>query len=257
LWFLKPHTPQPTPKSEGESSATSSSTDPEEVERLRRQLDEAEQRIDELQKLLAANLPPQHFKMPVETLDLRTSDEANEIEADQQKLNTEIEDLKTQLAEAQQTIRSQRRAMEDEHGVVHWGQANAVDIGALAANAEAKRKIQELEAASERLREELRQTKRELDELRAGERRKRIEKWRVEIHTHAFDRHPLGTSRFADTETYLEMRPHLSPKTRERFESQVAAVLTFIGPERLRGSEGDKRVLLGEVARIEKEWGVI
>ncbi len=83
--------------------------------------------------------------------------------------------------------------MEDEQGVVHWGQANAVDLGALAANAEAKRKIEELEAASERLREELHQTKRELEELRAGERRKRIERWRAEIRAHPFARYPFGT----------------------------------------------------------------
>lgn len=90
-------------------------------------------------------------------------------------------------------------------------------------------------------------------ELKADERGKRIEKWRAEIRAHAFDRYPLGTSRFADTETYLEMRPYLSPKIRERFESQVGAALTFVGPEHLRGSEGDRRVLFGEVARIEHE----
>jgi hypothetical protein len=50
-----------------------------------------------------------------------------------------VEQLKAQLAEAQRTIQSQRRAMEDDQRVVHWGQANAVDIGALAANAASKR----------------------------------------------------------------------------------------------------------------------
>jgi hypothetical protein len=66
-------------------------TDPEDVGQLRTQLDEAEHRIDELQKLLAANRPPQHFKTPVETVDLRTTDEAREIEAEKQKLVAEIE----------------------------------------------------------------------------------------------------------------------------------------------------------------------
>jgi hypothetical protein len=48
-----------------------------------------------------------------------------------------------------------REALEDEQGVVHWGQANAVDIGALAANAEAKRKNEELRAENERLRNQV------------------------------------------------------------------------------------------------------
>jgi hypothetical protein len=133
---------------------------------------------------------------------------------------------------------------------------------------------EESRAAKERLEKAVYQAKQENDSLRGKvrelemmspeeyrarqeERRKRIESWRTEIHAHAFDRHPLGTSRFADTETYQEMQPRLPPGTRERFESQLAAVLTFIGPEHLRGREGDRRVLLREVARIEEEWGLV
>jgi hypothetical protein len=194
--------------------------------------------------------PPQRFEVPAETLDLHPPDGAKEIEAEKQKLNAEIEELKAQLTEAQQTIRSQRKAMEDEHGVVDWGSFPVRQIG-VGVNAAP------LRAENDKLREELHQTNQQLEALRTGERRKRIERWRADIRTHTFARHPLGTSLFAETETYSEMRPHLSPKTRERFESQVAAVLTFIGPEHLRGREGDKRVLLAEVARIEKEWGVI
>jgi hypothetical protein len=84
--------------------------------------------------------------------------------------------------------------------------------------------------------------------------RERIQKWRAEIHNSNFNRTPLGTSEFCRNETYVEMEPYLPRHVRERFKSQVGAALTFVGPEHLRGSEGDKRVLLGEVARIEKEW---
>ena len=38
---------------------------------------------------------------------------------------------------------------------MRWGQTNAVDLGALAANAESKRKIEELEAENERLQNQL------------------------------------------------------------------------------------------------------
>jgi hypothetical protein len=131
-----------------------------------------------------------------------------------------------------------------------------VNLSERVANAEAKRKIEALETTSERLREELRQTKEELEVSKAGERRKRIEKWRAEIRTHSFARHPLGGSFFAHTETYSEMRPHLPPNVRERYESSTP-VGTILSSPRKAGREGDKRVLLDEVARIEKEWGVI
>jgi hypothetical protein len=75
-----------------------------------------------------------------------------EHEKDVEQLKVELAETRKELAEAQQTIRSQRKAMEDDQGVVHWGQANAVDVGTLAANAESKRKIEELKAENERLR---------------------------------------------------------------------------------------------------------
>jgi hypothetical protein len=157
--------------------------------------------------------------------------------------------LEAQLAEAQQTIHSQRKAMEDEHGVVDLGSFSArqIPVGVEAAP---------LRAENDKLREELHQTKQELEVSKAGERRKRIEKWRAEIHGHSFAKYPLGGSLFAHTETYSEMRPHLPPNVRERYKSQtpVGAILT--SPRKI-GREGDKRVLLDEVARIEKEWGVI
>jgi Tfp pilus assembly protein PilN len=68
-----------------------SSTGPEDVGQLRTQLAEAEQRIEELQKLLAANRPPQHFKTPVETINVLTPAEAQEIE----ELKAENERLRT------------------------------------------------------------------------------------------------------------------------------------------------------------------
>ena len=58
-----------------------------------------------------------------------------------------------------------------------------------------------LQEENRELKGELRQTKQELEVLRAGERQKRIEKWRAEILSHHFQRHPLGGSYFAQTET--------------------------------------------------------
>jgi DNA repair exonuclease SbcCD ATPase subunit len=142
------------PEPEEAATRVLSPADSEEVEQLRNKLTEAEQEIEEL-RIELNNRPPRHFDTPVTVVDPPTPDEADEIEAEKQKLNAEIEELKTQLTEAKQTIRSQRKAMEDEQGVVHWGEYNAVNLGERAANAEAKKKIEELNAQNQRLRKQV------------------------------------------------------------------------------------------------------
>jgi hypothetical protein len=97
------------------------------------------------------------------------------------------------------------------------------------------------------------------DEYRArqDQRRKRIERWRADIQAGDFNIVPLGGVRFAHTETYSEMRPFLSQNIRTRFESPLGALQTLSASPRKKGSAGDRRVLLDEVARIEAEWSVI
>ena len=109
-----------------------------------------------------------------------------------------------------------------------------------------RRKVQDLEVMSP-------------EEYRAKqeERRKQIKKWREEINAHNFRRHPLGGSWFAQTETYLEMQARLPRKIQDRLEGRTIAAAIFLGPAHFQGTEGDRRILLREVARIEEEWGVI
>jgi hypothetical protein len=67
---------------------------------------------------------------------------------------------------------------------------------------------------------------------------------------------PLGGSLFAHTDTYSEMRPHLAPGVRQRYEARFHIGADLFSPRKM-GREGDRRVILEEVARIEKEWGVV
>jgi hypothetical protein len=87
------------------------------------------------------------------------------------------------------------------------------------------------------------------------ERRKRIAKWRAEIENGNFRRTPLGDSPFTATNTYQDMKPWLLDHVRNRFDSPIQAQ-RFYDLARKKPSPSDKDVLLGEVARIEKEWGV-
>jgi hypothetical protein len=179
------------------------------------------------------------------------------LKVERDQLSGLLQDTKREnakLKEELHEVRLERDKIQSEYdsvrGSKHWGDFQAREIGVSVDAAP-------LRAENDKLREELHQTKQELEVSKAGERRKRIEKWRAEILNHHFQRHPLGGSWFAQTETYLEMQAHLPPKIRERFESQTTAALSFLGPAHLRGTEGDRRILLREVARIEKEWGVI
>jgi hypothetical protein len=102
--------------------------------------------------------------------------------------------------------------------------------------------------------QELRTMSPEEYRTRQEQRRKRIERWRTTIRGFDF------TSDFALTETYSEMTQYLRPDVRDRFESsfgvlQKMATTAFVPRE--RGPSGDRRTLLDEVARIEKEWGLV
>jgi hypothetical protein len=102
-------------------------------------------------------------------------------------------------------------------------------------------KVQELETMSP---EEYR--------ARQEQRRKRIEKWRAQILDFDFNE-----SKFAYSDTYSDMRPHLQANVRAMLESQLGELHKFAVAVRTPSRAGDRRILLDEVARIEKEWGVI
>jgi F0F1-type ATP synthase membrane subunit b/b' len=99
------------------------------------------------------------------------------------------------------------------------------------------------------LKEQLRQAEQQRDELMSGERRKRIEDWRSAISNHEFGGYP----RFASTAAYSQMKPYLRPKVVEMLE----APRTFHVGNEARGDSAYQYTLLDEVARIEREWGLI
>jgi len=143
LWALRTE-----PRQVGSDNAVTAQTDGnEDAEEVKTKLDEARLEIERL-RIELNNRPPRHFSTPVEVVETLTPAKAKEIE--QQK--SENEKLKRQLAEAQQTIQSQRQAMEDEQGVADWGEHNAGTIETVTP-AKAK-EIEELKAENERLRNE-------------------------------------------------------------------------------------------------------
>jgi hypothetical protein len=96
---------------------------------------------------------------------------------------------------------------------------------------------------------ENRKLKQQLEVLRAGELRTRIEKWRSVILDFDF-----AGERFAGTDTYSQMkREGLRPEVVEMFEAQRTI---HVGNE-ARGDPPYRHTLLDEVARIEKERGLI
>ena len=79
-------------------------------------------------------------------------------------------------------------------------------------------------------------------------RRRRIEEWRSVINGFDFE-----TERFAGTDTYSQMREHLRPEVIEMFETPRTL---HVGNE-ARGDTTYRYTLRDEVARIEKEWGLV
>ena len=107
--------------------------------------------------------------------------------------------------------------------------------------AQLREQVKRLIAERDALREEKRQGLQD-------QRRKRIEEWRSAIRNFDFE-----TERFGATDTYSQMRPHLQPKVIRMFET---AGITYADTG-MRGDSIHGRTLLDEVARIEKEWGLV
>lgn len=116
-------------------------------------------------------------------------------------------------------------------------------------------KLHEVEKERDSLRSEvyeLRQMSPEEFRARQDHRRARLENWRMEIRNFDF------ASDFTRTDTYADMAPRLSRHVQERLEypsHPLNELLKFT--TRQSWPSWTKRTLLQEVARIEKEWGVI
>jgi hypothetical protein len=85
-------------------------------------------------------------------------------------------------------------------------------------------------------------------DLTNEERKRRIDHWRSVIRDFDFE-----TDRFAGTDTYSQMKPYLKPEVVKMFETPRSV---YIGNE-ARGDTAYSYTLLDEVARIEREWGLI
>jgi phage terminase Nu1 subunit (DNA packaging protein) len=115
-----------------------------------------------------------------------------------------------------------------------------------------------LEAERDQLSEVLLDTKRERakfraerDELKAGERRKRIEEWRSVIRDFDFRTYSFAE---AEADTFSQMKlVGLRPEVIKMFE----APRTLPVGNEARGDTAYRYTLLDEVARIEREWGLI
>jgi hypothetical protein len=110
--------------------------------------------------------------------------------------------------------------------------------------------LSEAERRREELRLEIEQLKERLEQPQSLEnhRRKRIEEWRSVIRNFDFK-----AERFGATDTYSQMRQHLQGQIAHMFEGNSTVYLV----NDARGRDLIRYKLLDEVARIEKEWGLI
>lgn len=88
--------------------------------------------------------------------------------------------------------------------------------------------------------------------IRQAKRRKRIQQWRAAIQNFDFSAH-----KFVYTDTYADIRPHLQPNVKGMFESKLGAIYKFHLLAERPSRADDRSILLDEVARIEKEWGLV
>lgn len=105
-----------------------------------------------------------------------------------------------------------------------------------------REKVEQLKAERDALREEKRQD-------RQNQRRERIEQWRAFIQDFDFG----TTKRFAGEDIYHQMKPYLRTEVIEMFETPRGF---YVGNE-AHGDSAYRQKLLEEVARIEREWGLI
>jgi hypothetical protein len=87
-----------------------------------------------------------------------------------------------------------------------------------------------------------------------NERCARIRRWRDAIDN--VEGWHLDSS-FQDTAVYSEMKPHLSKQVREKIEVPRNTLTLKPRPGIAINGESNKQLLLDEIVRIEREWGLI
>jgi hypothetical protein len=75
-----------------------------------------------------------------------------------------------------------------------------------------------------------------------------IKQWRNDFEVFDYDSHRLG-----DSATYSSLRPHLRTAVRDAIEKPRTAYV----PNEGRGGSVKKQMLLDEIARLEKKWGLV
>jgi hypothetical protein len=83
---------------------------------------------------------------------------------------------------------------------------------------------------------------------RTDHRRALIKTWRNDFQEYDFDRHRLG-----DSAAYTSLRPHLRAEVREAIEKPRTAYV----PNEGRGDNVKQQMLLDEVTRLERKWGLV
>jgi hypothetical protein len=83
---------------------------------------------------------------------------------------------------------------------------------------------------------------------RTNHRRELIKTWRSDFQKFDYDDHRLG-----DSAAYTSLRPHLRPEVRDAIEKPRTAYV----PNEGRHGSVKQQMLLDEVARLEKEWGLV
>lgn len=75
-----------------------------------------------------------------------------------------------------------------------------------------------------------------------------IKQWRNDFEVFDYDSHRLG-----DSATYSSLRPHLRTAVRDAIEKPRTAYV----PNEGRDGSVKKQMLLDEIARLEKKWGLV
>ncbi len=63
----------------------------------------------------------------------------------------------------------------------------------------------------------------------------------------------FDVERFTSADTYSQMRPHLQPDVKRKLEHPEMIIFG----NATRGENAHRYMLLDEVAKIEKEWGLV
>jgi hypothetical protein len=87
--------------------------------------------------------------------------------------------------------------------------------------------------------------------LRLAARRELIASWRTAVGWQSWE---AGSKAFRETEAYASLRLHLSPEMKKKIEDDTVHVV--LGG-RNAGANNFAPVLLDEIARIEREWGLL